>query len=451
MAGPNPTFAQVWTQFGYVVKIVDQLQKFGSANTPNYLDMEDTLISALDGEFTPASLVVLRSLIRNALSGGLTRANLRTLFRPFVLEMLRAIGSSELTANGNVSDAVAWREVRAYMETNAQLLKSRNMTFDTSATGSVTGTGAISRLTVDKDSNNLECTGAESKTFLCDRDQNSGAQKHAEEFEFQFGDADTTGLQWVGTGGTRRITSLHARSASLLVNPSFEQGATANNTALTSTGQLTGWDVTTAANLKTYSAAAYTYRGYPGQPTTLYGVEFVADDTLIQVVKNENPGAQFNPDTPYHFQIAWQRKSSATGNLTIHLGSQSTTVAIGTGTNDQWNVLQLDLDSSRFYDNFKENDLDVKIEVASLATGTVVVDDVVLAPMVNLDGTWWAVTGGATPWIKGDTRVFSGDSEGTATILNYWLWRAYGDLVVDIRGWFPSTTTASSIVIADPS
>jgi hypothetical protein len=89
--------------------------------------------------------------------------------------------------------------------------------------------------------------------------------------------------------------------------------------------------------------------------------------------------------------------------------------------------------------------------MASLATGTIVVDDLVLAPMTNPDGTWWAIVGGATPWLKGDMLTFSGDTQGTATILNYWLWRAYGDLVVDILGWFPSTTTASSIVIADPS
>lgn len=451
MAGSDVTFANAFAQLGLAMKIVNELQKFGSSNSPNYLDMEDALTVTLDGEFAPAAVPVIRSALRNGLAAPLSRANLRAIFRPFMLELCRAIGTKELKAGGQIDDIVGWREIRQYMEDNAQLLKSRNMTFDTSATGSVTGTGAVSRLTVDKDSNNLECTGAESKTFLCDRDQNSGAQKHAEEFEFQFADADNSGLQWIGTGGTARIQSLHARSGGILVNPSFETGALTNNTALASTGQLTGWDVGTASNIKTYSSASYVYRGFVGQPTTLWGIEFVGNDTLTQVVKNENPGAQFNPDTPYHFQIAWQRLASATGNLTIHLGSQSTTVALNTGTNGVWNVLQLDLDNSRFYDNFKENDLDVKIVVDTLAVGTVVVDDVVLAPMTNLDGTWWAVTGGATPWIKGDTRVFSGDTQGTATVINYWLWRAYGDQVQALRGWFPSTTTPSSIVIADPS
>lgn len=452
MAGSDVTFANVWAQFGKVVKIVDGVQNFGSVNTPNYLDMEDTLTVILDGEFTPSVVPLLRQAVRSPLGSILSRDTLRAIFRPFMFEMLRAIGSEVLSRGGAVSDAIGWREIRQYMETNSQLIKSRNMTFDTSATGTVVGTGAFSRLTVDKDANNLECTGAESKTFECVRDQNSGVSKHAEVFDLKFADADLSGLQWIGTGGTRQITSLNAKSGSLVVNPSFEQGALTNATALASTGQLTGWDVGTAASWKTYSAAAYVYRGYQNDTgVTHFGLECIASDTITQVLKTENPGASFDEEIPYHFQIAWQRKSSATGNLTIHLGAESTTVTIGSGTNDVWNVLQLDLDSSRYYQQFKEGDLDIKVQVASLAVGTVVIDDMVLAPMVNLDGTWWAGTGGATPWLRGDQRIFSGDSEGTSTYLSYWLWRAYGDEVKALRGWFPSTTTASSIVIAEPT
>lgn len=454
MPGSDVTFANAFAQLGKVLKVVDEVQKFGSANTANYLDMEDALTVILDGEYTPAALPLLRQAVRNPLGGILTRDTLRALIRPFMLEMLRAIGSEVLTRGGAVSDAIGWREIRQYMEDNSQLIKSRNLTFDTSATGTTTGTGAFSRLTVDKDSNNLECTGIETKTFECIRDQNSGTSKHAEVFELQFGDADTSGLQWVGTGGVKQIASLNAKSGGgcQAQNPSFEQGALTDNTALASTGQLTGWDVGTAASWKTRSSAAYVYRGYQNDTgVTHFGLECIASDTITQVLKVENPGASFNEETPYHCQIAWQRKASATGNLTLHLGAESTTVTIGSGTNDVWNVLQIDLDSSRYYQQFKEGDLDLKVQVGSLAVGTVVIDDFILAPMVNLDGTWWAGTGGATPWLLGDKRVFSGDAQGTATVIAYWLWRAYGDEVQALRGWFPSTTTASSIVIAEPT
>lgn len=446
MAGSDVTFANAWAQWAAAIKIVNASQNFGSVNTPNLLDMEDALTTILDGEFTPGALELVRAGISSRIAAGLTRESLRQMFRPFLLEVLRTISSQELSQN--VSDERALRVIRQYMEDNTESIKTASPTFDTSATGTVTGTGAISRLTVDKDSNNLECFGVETKTFVCDLDQNNGRQKHNERFEFRFGPLDASGLQFTGTGGTLSVDSLHCKSSPILRNPSFEEGALTTNTALASTTQITGWTATTAANWKTRSTSGYYYRGYPGAPSTLWGLECIASDTLTQAVLTANPGATFPPETPFHIQVAWQRKSSATGNLVLHLGSQSTTVDISTGTNDVWNILQLDLDSSRFYDNFKEDDLDVKLEVTSLATGTVVVDDVVLAPMVNLDGTWWAVVGGATPWLKGDTRVFSGDARGATAIINYWLWRAYGDLVVPMLGWFP---TSGSPSIADPS
>lgn len=455
MSGSNPTFAQCWTQFGLLVKVINELEKFGSSNSANYEDMEDALVTGLDGVFTPDVFRLLRQAVRTALAAPLTRGTLRRLFRPFLLEILRAIGNTELTATG-ATEHLALRAIRQYMVDNSQTLNSDERTFDTSAAGSPTGTGAVYRITVDPDAKVLECNGPDDKAFYCDRDQNSGASKHAEVFEVRFEDANPDGLQWVGHGGTKTITSLHAKSGGILVNPSFEVGAVANNTALTTTGQLTGWDVTTASNVKTYSAAAYVYRGYGGDTgITHYGLEFVGSDTLIQVVKTENPGAVFLERTPYRCQIAWQRKSSATGTLTLHLGAVSKAVDVSTGVNDAWNILAIDLDEDAYLKAFNENALDVKVQMASLATGTVVVDDLVLAPFTNLDGTWWCVVGGATPWKRGDTLSFTSDAfGGTRAILSYWLWRAYVDgdpaMVERIGGWFP-TATAGGETIADPS
>lgn len=455
MPGPNPNFASCWSQLGTVVNVANAIELFGNANTPNYLDLEDALTVALDGEFTPNALPILRQAVRQPLAGTIAAPTLRRLFYPFLQEMSRVIGAPELKAGGQISEADALKRIRQYMEDNSQSLNSRGMTIDTSAAGSVTGTGAIHRLTVDKDNNVLECIGAESKVFYCDKDQTSGARKHAEEFEFRFADAEQDALYWTGTGGTKRVTSLNCRSGNLLVNPSFEQGATADNTALSSLTQLTGWTVAgTASNVKTHSNATRVYRGYPGEPSTLYGIEFVADDTIAQVLRVANPGAQFDPRVPYFCQVAWHKRSSATGNLNLHVGSQTVTVDISTGTNDTFAPLVLTIGTKNWYDTFKEGDLDIKIVVDTLATGTVVVDDVVLAPMTNLDGTWWAVVGGATPWIRGDTLSFTGDADGgTRAKLSYWLWRAYGNdtaLLTEMRGWFP-TDNGGSETIADPS
>lgn len=456
MAGPNPTFAECWTQLGKVVKIVNALELFGSSNTPNYEDMEDVVTTTLDGVFTPSALGILRQTVRAGIAGALTPSTLRRLFKPFLLEILRAIGSTELGASGSVDDALALRAIRQYMVDNSKTLNSNEHTYDTSSAGSPTGTGATYRITVDPDAKTLDCLGADDKTFYCLKDQNSGVSKHAEVFEVRREDQNPDGLQWVGGGLPTQIVSMHAKTANILVNPSFEVGAVANNTALTSTGQLTGWDLTTASNIKTYSSATYVYRGY-GNDTgvTHYGIEFTASDTLIQVVKTENPGATFLERTPYRCQIAWQRKSSATGTLTLHLGAESKAVDISTGTNDVWNILAIDLDDDAYFQSFNENALDVKIQMASLATGTLVVDDLVLAPMTNIDGTWWCVVGGATPWKRGDTLAYTSDAFGaTRATLSYWLWRAYVDgdpgMVERMGGWFP-VTAGGTETEADPS
>ena len=458
MAGPNPTFASCWTQFGLVVKIVNELEKFGSTNSANYEDMEDAVTVGTDGIFTPSSIQLLRQTVRTALAGALDRGTLRRLFRPFLLEILRAIGSQELSASASVDDGLALRAIRQYMVDNTQTLNSNEHTYDTSSAGSPAGTGAIYRITVDPDAKTLDCLGADDKTFYCVQDQNSGVSKHAEVFEVRREDANPDGLQWTGGASSPpvRIASLHAKSANLLVNPSFEVGAVANATALTTTGQLTGWDVTTAANLKTYSAAAYVYRGYANDTgVTHYGVEFVGNDTLIQVVKTENPGASFFERTPYRCQIAWQRLASATGTLTLHLGAKSKAVDVSTGSNGAWNILTIDMDEDAYLAGFNETALDVKVDMASLAVGTVVVDDLVLAPMTNLDGTWWAVVGGATPWKRGDNLAFTADAfGGTRGIMSYWLWRAYvaddPGMVERIGGWLP-VTAGGTETIADPA
>lgn len=454
MPGPNPTFAEKWTEFGKFVKIVNETEKFGGSNAANYLDMEDALTTGLDGVFTPPAVEELRRDLRGPLANFLAPSTLRKHFHRFLQDLAKIVAAPELERGGSITDARALRRIREYMVTNSQTLNSRGMTIDTTATSSGTGTGSVHRLTVDKDNNTLECTGAETKTLYCVADQNTlNGEKHGEVFEFRFATAQPDGLYWAGTGGKKRIASLHCKSAQILQNPSFEQGASTDDAVLSSTTQLTGWTAGTAASVKTRSASGYTYRGFPGdQNTTLWGVEFVGSTTLTQVLRTASPGARFDERKPYYCQIAWKRLASATGTLTLHLGSRSVSVDVSTGVNGAWNILRLPVGQNNWFTRFNEADLDVKVDMASLATGTVVVDDLVLAPYENVDGTWWAIVGSDTPWLFGDTHTFTDVDGGTRAIFSYWLWRAYhdqADVMLELRGWLP-TDNAGLETIADP-
>lgn len=456
MAGPAPNFADTFTRFGRRVKRINEQYKFSCENATNWLDLyaaEKKGVSGtpgLDGEFLNADQL---EQTRARYASVMTTDYLQGEFDPFIRELGRVIGATET----NIYEILD--RIRRYMQTNSQSLNSRGMTLDTTQAGSVTGTGTIYRLTVDEDGNTLECTGAETKTFECTKDQATGGKEHEEVFLYYGQDREKDGLQWTGSGALREIACVHALSSRLLQNPSFEAGAVTDNTALASTTQITGWTVTTAANWKTRSAATYYYRGYPGAPSTLWGLECTASDQIAQTVRTLNPGVNFDAGlirTPWGCAVAWKRKGSATGTITLHMGAQSVAATIGSATNDVWNILFLTTGTANWYKNFKEADLDIKVVVASLAVGTVVIDDLVAAPWTNLDGTWWLALGGATAFLKGDTLSFTGDADGGSRgIFSYWLWRAYAEaakvaFAPAIGGWF-KTNNAAGETIADPA
>lgn len=461
MPGPNPTFAQAWAQLGTVIRVAEEIENFGNANTPNLLDMIDGVTTAVDGVYSPQVLGVLDRLVRQPIAGTLSKQSLQQLFRPALYEIARVIAAPEMGgARPSISDGMLIRRIREYMEAQGtdETILSRGMTLDTSGTISGTGTGVISRLTVDRFGYALECTGGEDKVFVCDKDQtSSGIRQHAEEFRLDFEPAWQDPLYWTGSGNrNRRLACVHAASPpGLLVNPSFDRpGGITDDTSPSSTTAITGWTIAgAAANLKMRSAAGYTYRGYPGAPSTMYGIEFEADDTISQTLRTEQPGKGFDRRIPIYAQVAVKRLNNATGNITIHLGGQSTTVTIGSLTNNAWNVVRLAVGTKNWYDNFREDALDVKIVVDTLATGTVVIDDVIVAPFTNLDGTWWIAVGSDTSFLLRDTVTFSDADGGTRALYSYWLWRAWEDeiaVLTEAMGWFPSAGSGSN-TIAEPS
>jgi len=402
MAGPNPTFASCWTQAGNAFQPVDELEQFGNSNSPNFLDLQDDAIGGTDGEYTPEALGILNEM-RSQIAQPLSQGSLAGLWRPFLQEMLRKLGNPAVESN---NDELMLAEIRQYMVDNSQTINRRDLTFATpTADGGNTGDGVLNRLTVDKDGHTLDNTAVELKTITIQKDHNSGARKHAEELLFEGTGPDRTGLQWVGNGDRKTFNAIHALSGQIVRNPSFEtNGVSADDTAPPTITSIQNWTILSGltTNLKLRSAAGFTYRGYPGQPTTLYGLEFEGNETISQNISAVSPGRGFTPGVPYYCQIAVCRKASATGNVVLHLGSQTATVSLASLTNDVWSILRIAIGTKNYHQNFNETDLDIKVVVDTLATGTVVVDDLIIAPFVKLDGTWYAPVGGATAWLKDD-------------------------------------------------
>jgi len=316
----------------------------------------------------------------------------------------------------------AFRDVFLDFVTNSRSVKSRNMTFGAfSADGGNAGDGTVYRLTVDDRNVTIEGGTAEIKTFRCVQDQTTGARKHGEVFDVYGKQASKDTLDWAnhGSGASAQVVSHHAgegdgAGGSMLRNGSFsEYDSTGDEDT-----KFPGWVIGTAANV-TQITATY-FRGHPGSAENTPGssivdacLEFTADTTLTQRFANLRP---FDAGRPYFYAVRWMRKSSATGTLRIRLGAHTTTVDISTGTNDVWNTLYLPLTTSCWPLTFSEQNGDVTIEVTSLATGTLYVDDCCLAPFDLFDGEYFFVLGGATAWLIDDFGTCT-DTQGTAAIL----------------------------------
>jgi len=449
MAGASPTFASIWTQLGKAVKVVNEVEKFGSSNSPNLYDLEDDIVQNLDGEFTPAGINIVRS-VRNVLSQEITPSRLQAMFSPFLQEMARAIGA-EVTAR---SDLELLSEIRQYMaDTSADEINSRGMTMNQPSPGANTGTGLIHRLTTDWNGDVIECTGPESKRFECITDQNQG-QKYQEVFRLKGQSAERDLLFWDGSGNVSEITCLDGSATQTwLQNPSFDANDASSDldTPGSLTTGITSWTIgSSAANFALRTGAANVYRGMVGQASTIWGLEFLGNDSISQAIQEAQPGTTFDPRIPYYAQIAWNRQSGGDGTLELALGSQVVTVVVSTGTNGVWNVLQMPLGSNAWYDNFRQDGMTFKVTLSGNGAGSVITDDAILAPYTNLDGTWYAAVGGGdtapeAPYLREDIFTLSDNESVPRAIFSHWLWKAYGP-----DGWLPSNN-AGGETITDPA
>lgn len=443
MAGSDADFDSAWTQFGLRAKLLNEIEKFGRSNSDNVLDMVDAIVTGTDGEFTPQTLDVIFGL-RRTLAGTISQQQVQAVLRGPLLEMGRIIGSPTVSGDTLPTNLVPLLEdIRDHMVANSLDINVSGQTVDTSFSTSGTGNGDWVRLIVTKDGEPYT-VGADAITFTCEQDQLSGAKEHQEVWVARGTDrGDALQLGGVGTLGT--LTTLHAKSSNLLKNASFDLGTHTDTANLAATTSVTNWTVTDETNWESFDAAAAVYRDYPGiGSTTSWGLRNTADDAITQVLKDVNPGANFRT-TPHVAWVRWKRLASATGTLTLTLGSQTAAATIGSATNDQWNTLLIPAsgsDTKAYYDNWRVQDATFAISTSSLATGTLYIDDAGLSPMTRLGETWFAYIGGSTPALKGATAAVT-DQDGTRGINAYWLWRGWG-----VNGHLP---TDGSPTQADPS
>lgn len=428
----SPTEDEIQTQinrFIYQCELADTFLRDDAADDVS--SRYDAFVEGAEGDYQSAAIAGYDNW--RAQAAALTQpGSMRAVLDPLLLEYAKQQGFPEQEA-GPILDRLA-----TYFGEGSERVTSRTFTYGTpSAGGSNVGNGSLERLTIDRLGFAAEAATAETKTFRCIQDRHSGATVHSEIFEIrgqEFPRDTVAGV--VGGDRSGALTTLSAdASRSFIQNPSFN-GYSGTAPDVTT---INGWTPTSAiGNFQIETSDVYKTSQHEGDNPGALRIE--TNDTLTQSLTIQR--ARFNPRLPYYCQIAFKRESSADGTLTIRVGSNSKSVTLSAQSG--WTILKLDLDTNLFFENWNETTLDIEIQLASNTTGTVLVDDLIFGPMTAFDGTFWAFVGGATPFLVNDTYT-AADSISSDSILQKWLWRAYG------RSLPHDTTASGNVTWSEPS
>lgn len=429
-------FTDAWDVIRNGVDILEDLRAHYDATQAAQLT---TALNALTGDYLSDGGAAALAGIRRRMSDSISGAVAASWLVPGMLRLGQIIDSP------NVNDIPAlMQDIYDYMHTNTVRVETRNITHGAwTAWVSNTGTGLAHLLSVDEEGYDIESCYVETKTMKCIADGNmERGVRGAERFLVYGTDPSPDMVALAGSGRMRggEIVAAHAGTGdggSLLTNSSFDATVGATDT---DAAKFPGWTIAgTPANMAQVTS---TYYVHAPNSANDYCIEFETNEKITQ--KISVAGNRLKPRTPYYLQIAYMRKSSADGTLTIRMGSQTKAATVSSATNDVWNILRIDVGTGNWYRNFVEDDMNIEIELSSRTTGTVYVDNVVFVPFTPFDSLWHVVVAGATAYRLDDyfTSALTGGSVGDGKI-NYWLWRAG-------LGYLPNTAAATPPEIVDP-
>ncbi len=412
---------------------VDVLQKNYTYGNGTLIAALDTLEQSVEGDDAPAGLVGEASTARAIIASSCSGRRALGMLLPILREYGKLAGSRHTRGN-NLRGLL--HDVYRYWVDNTKTVETRAITYTTpSASGSNTGSGLLSRLTVDAENEDLEACHVEAKAARCVSDQNTGQRRHGEVFNLFGANPGLDSLEVSGSGLTRRLPCRHAGTdpagGSLLQNSSFQT----YDSSLTTT-KFAGWTLDSNhanATQDTTDAAANYFRSFPGDPASSPGRHSLKLSGLVVATQKLSvTNRRLNRNVPYFLRIMYNRATgSGAQTLEINLGSQTVQVVLSAQTG--WNELVIAVDQNSWYENFAEDELDITVEITSHTSGYTLVDDMILAPMTQIDGTWWILRGGVTPFMAANASLPLGDqftmtdTGGAAATgkINYWWWRAF--------------------------
>ena len=403
----------------------------------------DDVVQALEGSRVYVELPNALAGFRNTAQSLISRQTARALLAPIILEYARLLP----VGSGKTSILELMQAIREHWRSPAQSIRRRDLVFAAAAAGgSNVGNLTIERLNVDEDGNTFEDATAETKTFRCIADVNSGAKQWAERFSVAGTEAsyDAAELGRKGSGDSGAILeAMHGGSGTnLLRNGSF-----AEYTA-TGTPKFNGWTETSGGSLITEDTVN-TYRQLPGESTARALRMTAGGGTTIEI---RQPLSEFRRQVFERFDPVYARVmvnktpgAGAGGTLTLTFGAQTLTVNVvdlPTG----WTELRIPIGTACYRKAWNTGALFFGLKwTPSTSTGYIVFDEATLVPWTRVDSTYWlAIMRAAAPVASLAEDIYTaattGGAPGTGKI--GWLLKVAG------YGHLPSSATPT---LADPA
>ncbi len=462
----SPTEAEVQTQWRAAVNMLEKLRNYADGTMAGAGNLIQTLIDALEGEYTPDGLTAWAASHRAGISDLLSQESARTMLEPILFEYARLF-----TDGSGYRDVDSiWRALYEHFVENSLTVSSRAITYMQTETYDADNVGGgsdaeLTRLAQDENDQSMEACTVETKLFRCRRDQNSGVDEHAEVFEV-IGDAssrDNLLRSSFGSGIDANVTirSHHAgtgvgNGGSLLRNASYADypdGATP---------EFSGWTASGAGAASISQDTTDYYRTFPNASTNgSLKMTGGAGDILLTQTLADMSTSSLNPDTPYFLRVMLNKTEGTAdgGTVTLTLGSKTAAITIAAlGAN--WQELRIGneaLDGAEnetdcWFRKFNQDDFSVSIGWASSTSGDLLVDDIIFCPWDLVDGTYWMLRqdddvvapNHPPPWVV-DDKIYITDTGGAPATGKIQWWNYVSGL-----GYLPSTTTGSE-TFAEPS
>ena len=407
----SPSYAEMVAALQAVADYVEDTRAYIDGTA---LGLLDVIQQTAEGDYWPAASAAFAENMRASLAASISQPALFAVMQGWLAEMGK-IMSSPAAAN----DVARLRaDLYNYLNDNSYSVKPRGITYATpSAAGGNTGSGLLARLTVDENAYALEGQGpVELKTAICRIDQVTGADRGAEVFEFYGTEAspDAAGIFAGGTGTSQLVNVLNSRD-SLLVNSSFDD---THGTTDAATDKIPGWEILSGATsleeIPNSTVAVFVTAPNVSADSS-QSLRFEGNAEVRQYLDDSLAAGGLNVRVPYCMRVMVYRESSCDGTLTIAVGSNTASVNMTTQTNDTWEELILTMNENLWPSQFYEDQLDVRIALATNTTGSLLIDDVIFAPMTLVDGTYYFLRGGATPFKIDDKFTWTDtDADGSA-------------------------------------